>query len=73
MKKILNWLFPKYEIRHLQYHIAGTNGMDRHGKFIESFNQSNFQIIDSYITYHNFDPYKNNPEYIHYIIIVKKK
>jgi hypothetical protein len=70
MKKLFRWLFPKYEVRHLEFH-TGTNGMQRHDKFIEAVNKENVQIINSYIMYHSYTN-SHKPESIHYVIKVKK-
>jgi len=71
MKKLFRLLFPKYEYRHLSFH-TGTNGMKRHETFIKDVNIENAEIINSYITYYR--DYKNNhqPEYINYVVKIKK-
>jgi hypothetical protein len=71
MKKLFRLLFPKYEVRHLSFQ-TGTDGMKRHKKFIEDVNIENAEIINSYITYYR--DFKNNhlPEYINYVVKVKK-
>ena len=71
MIKLFRLLFPKYEVRHLSFHM-GTDGMGRHRKFIEAINKDDIQIINSFIQYHRWESSKHIPESIHYVIKFKK-
>ena len=71
MKKLFRLLFPKYEYKHIGFQ-TGTSGMRRHADFMAELNYGNTEIINSYITYYR--DYKNNhqPEYINYVVKIKK-
>ena len=68
----MKWLkrfFTKTEIREVSFH-TGTDGMKKHSQFIDWVNESGIEIINSYITYHQYEPHK--PQYINYVIKIKK-
>jgi len=68
----MKWLkrfFTKTEIREASFH-TGTDGMKKHSQFIDWVNESGAEIINSYITYHRYEPH--HPEYINYVIKIKK-
>ena len=69
----MNWLkrfFTKAEIRELSFH-TGTDGMKKHSEFIDWVNESGAEIINSYITYHQYS-LKHQPQYINYVFKFKK-
>ncbi len=70
MRKLLRYLFPKYEVRHISFYNA-TAGMKQHDEFIEHYNKGGIQIINSFITYHNYES-RHIPQGIHYVIKIKK-
>jgi len=70
MKRLFSWLFPKYEVRHISFYNA-TAGMKQHDEFIEHYNKGGIQIINSFITYHNYEK-SHIPQGIHYVIKFKK-
>jgi len=67
--KLLKRLFTKSQIKEVSFH-TGTDGMKKHSQFIDWVNESGAEIINSYITYHRYEPHQ--PEYINYVIKIKK-
>ena len=70
MKRLFKILFPKYEIRHISFYCA-VAGMKQHNEFIERYNKGGIEIINSFITYHNYEN-SHKPQGIHYVIKIKK-
>jgi hypothetical protein len=56
----------KSKIKHIEFH-TGTNVMKSHREFINHCNEKNIEIINSFITYHQYSD-SHKPEYIHYTI-----
>jgi hypothetical protein len=70
----MKWLkrfFTKSEIRELSFH-TGTDGMKKHSEFIDWVNESGTEIINSYITYNKYS-HSHRPQYINYVIKIKRK
>jgi hypothetical protein len=67
--RLLKRLFTKSQIKEVSFH-TGTDGMKKHSQFIDWVNESGAEIINSYITYHRYEPHQ--PEYINYVIKIKK-
>ena len=62
-------MFTKSQIKEVSFHTV-TDGMKKHSEFIDWVNESGAEIINSYITYHRYEPHQ--PEYINYVIKIKK-
>ena len=70
MKKLIRFLFPKYKVALFSFQ-TGTDGMERHRKFLKDISEENAQIINSFIEYHRYDPHQHKPAYINYVIRYK--
>ena len=68
--KWLKRLFTKTEVKEVCFH-TGTDGMKKHSEFIDWVNESGTEIINSYITYHQYDN-SHQPQYINYVFKIKK-
>jgi hypothetical protein len=72
MKKLFDLFFKKYKYKKERFHIAGTNGYKEHLEFIGYLNHNNIEIINSWISYYEYSNNHRKPEYIHYVIKIKK-
>ena len=68
--ELLKRLFTKSQIKEVSFH-TGTDGMKKHSEFIDWVNESGTEIINSYITYHQYDN-SHQPQYINYVVKIKK-
>lgn len=72
IKKIYNLLFGRYKYVKTAFHM-GTSGRRSHEEFIKYVNENNIEIINSYVTYHRDELHGHKPDYVHYLIKMKKK